>query len=1098
MFNLKRSQGDESQARIRRRVSLLGSMIGALLAAAGGFLGHSSQAQEDESVVMVSSASYDRAGLAPGSLATAFGENLATGTASAADEDPVKPGVQLPTILSGTTVRVNGAAAPLLFVSPKQVNFVIPESVAASANESDFIPYEISSGTGAVSSGKMLINAVAPAIFCMNGDGQGNPAAYLVRVKDDQNKIERLIDQDPMTGRPVFKPVNFGDVSPVNNERIFLVLFLSGIRKAADPNQDGNQNESIVVSLNGFDFKPVFAGPQPDFTSLDQINVELPRKFLGAPQFEIEIRGGVNSNRVTVPLVVPPLTEARWRASGLEGQDVHALISAGTTLIAGATKGIFRSTEDGTGWVESPYSFPTDEKKRRALRLLNGSGNGRLIAGTDGEGIWYSGEPATSWTRSSKEFGSPIQNERALALAENQRMRFAGTATNGVFRTPITTTEKWTSSGLTGQRIAAMLASDDRTFAATESNGLMSTSNDGETWTRVEGGLPADVKVLTMTLRGQTVLAGTTTGLWRSNDSGVSWAKLLLPEERAVNAVLMDDTNLIVGLAGGGVLISTNDGRAWKALNDGLTNEDVLSLHHSGGKLFAGTKDGVFTADFVRVPNQPPSAEAQTVALNEDTSAPITLAGADPDGDPLAYKVLSFPTHGRLDGIAPNLTYVPFPNYAGKDSFSFIVRDGVVGSAIAVVAIDVAPVNDPIELSVVGTENSVIGGFVRIEIRAVDPDGGPVTVVAASLPDGAIFDQGGDQSRATVKWLPTTPGDFTFRFAAMQSGEGNVTKDFKVAVTMQQPSETWAEVPLYTTKSVKSVLAIGAKIFVALAGVGSDTTAALLRSLDNGRTWKRVGDGAPVNVATYTLIKGGEALYLTCSEGLYRSNDDGETWTNISRNKGLPEDGRSLALAALGNKLVAWSPTRIFLSSDAGEAWAEATNRLPIIPSGSSVEPGGVILSAAVSPGAVLVSLSTGITPTSPITFRSIDDGARWEPANQGMSGPYSVSSFLLEGNRLYGANAFYLNYSDDEGATWNALSPPDRRPVIFNGLVADGTTGFFLVAYGSGEIQRSVDNGVSWRQNASIPGEIVRSISLGGSSIFAVTQNDRLFVHPR
>jgi uncharacterized protein (TIGR03437 family) len=56
-------------------------------------------------------------------LVTIFGENLAL-SSSAAGETP------LPRTLGGTTVRVNGISAPLLYVSPTQINLQAPTGIA--------------------------------------------------------------------------------------------------------------------------------------------------------------------------------------------------------------------------------------------------------------------------------------------------------------------------------------------------------------------------------------------------------------------------------------------------------------------------------------------------------------------------------------------------------------------------------------------------------------------------------------------------------------------------------------------------------------------------------------------------------------------------------------------------------------------------------------------------------------------------------------------------------------------------------------------------------------------------------------------------------
>lgn len=93
--------------------------------------------------------------------------------------------------------------------------------------------------------------------------------------------------------------------------------------------------------------------------------------------------------------------------------------------------------------------------------------------------------------------------------------------------------------------------------------------------------------------------------------------------------------------------------------------------------------------------NHPPVANPQTIALDEDTAVPITLAGFDTDGDALTFAVVMPPTHGSLIGTVPNLIYRPATNFNGLDAFSFSVNDGMTNSIAATVNLTIRPVNDP-------------------------------------------------------------------------------------------------------------------------------------------------------------------------------------------------------------------------------------------------------------------------------------------------------------------------------------------------------------------------------------------------------------------
>ena len=91
--------------------------------------------------------------VAPGSLATIFGTNLASGTVSAA-------ALPLPATLGGTTLTVGGVAAHLLYVSPGQINFQVP-----SATKSGTAAVVVNGPGGASASFSCTVTSSAPAIY---------------------------------------------------------------------------------------------------------------------------------------------------------------------------------------------------------------------------------------------------------------------------------------------------------------------------------------------------------------------------------------------------------------------------------------------------------------------------------------------------------------------------------------------------------------------------------------------------------------------------------------------------------------------------------------------------------------------------------------------------------------------------------------------------------------------------------------------------------------------------------------------------------------------------------------------------------------------
>ncbi len=130
------------------------------------------------SVAVVSAASFEAAPVAPDAIVSAFGVSLATRV-------EVAVGLPLPTLLAGTTVKLKDSTgterlAPLFFVAPSQINYLVPSGTA-----SGLATVTVINGINGISTGTVQIAKVSPGLFAANSTGQGVAAAVAVRVKSD-------------------------------------------------------------------------------------------------------------------------------------------------------------------------------------------------------------------------------------------------------------------------------------------------------------------------------------------------------------------------------------------------------------------------------------------------------------------------------------------------------------------------------------------------------------------------------------------------------------------------------------------------------------------------------------------------------------------------------------------------------------------------------------------------------------------------------------------------------------------------------------------------------------------------------------------------
>ena len=220
----------------------------------------------------VSAASYALTGLASEAIATSFGTGLARASIGANV-------VPLPTELAGTTVKVKDSSgterlAPLFFVSAKQVNYQIPPGTAAGVAS-----ITITNGDGSVSIGTALIKAVAPGMFAANQNGQGVAAAVALRVRaDGSQSYEETAQFDAVQGRFVVRPIDLGPES----DQVFLIVFGTGIRFRSSLS-------AVTVTIGGTNAEAGFAGAQPDFIGVDQVNVRLPRSLAGRGEVDLSL-----------------------------------------------------------------------------------------------------------------------------------------------------------------------------------------------------------------------------------------------------------------------------------------------------------------------------------------------------------------------------------------------------------------------------------------------------------------------------------------------------------------------------------------------------------------------------------------------------------------------------------------------------------------------------------------------------------------------------------------------------------------------------------------------------------------------------------------
>jgi uncharacterized protein (TIGR03437 family) len=219
-----------------------------------------------------------------------FGANLAATTASAT----LDANGQLPTQLGGISVQVDGQAAPLIYVSPLQINFLVPGSATPGA-----VSVVVqTTNTGATRTGTMQLQNTGPGVFTANASGTG-PGSILNAVT--------------YTGSPFLVETS---ANGVDDKRTRLSVYATGLRYSGNPSHDPTVTnvagsvdaQGLDAAGNRYSFVVEYAGAAPGYFGLDQVNIVLPPELDGAGVVSLTLTAeGRSSNIVTFQMgSLPP------------------------------------------------------------------------------------------------------------------------------------------------------------------------------------------------------------------------------------------------------------------------------------------------------------------------------------------------------------------------------------------------------------------------------------------------------------------------------------------------------------------------------------------------------------------------------------------------------------------------------------------------------------------------------------------------------------------------------------------------------------------------------------------------------------------------
>lgn len=175
-------------------------------------------------------------------------------------------------------------------------------------------------------------------------------------------------------------------------------------------------------------------------------------------------------------------------------------------------------------------------------------------------------------------------------------------------------------------------------------------------------------------------------------------------------------------------------------------------------------------------------------------------------------------------------------------------------------------------------------------------------------------------------------------------------------------------------------------------------------------------------------------LLAGCESGVYRSDNRGQSWTQVCKGIGI------ISLLQHNGVIIAGSIAGIYRSADDGKSWTKTL--------------GGDLEARQIYP--VREGL-IGLIEQDPSIrgvrqkglYLSKDNGLTW--ISSGVKPPGAMYSMVICGNNVYSVTSTGIYRSDNLGANWTPVNPATNKEDVFTRLISAGGDLYLFVNNGGG-----------------------------------------------
>jgi len=641
----------------------------------------------------------------------------------------------------------------------------------------------------------------------------------------------------------------------------------------------------------------------------------------------------------SILLLVVIASGAGWeRLKGPTGADiVGELSSQGRYLIAktegyGANVNYYRSSDSGMTWKEIGHLYFRQEGLFQTV-IANDS----MVLLSSMSGGFRSGDDGKTWVRvvlDSTRQNAGICFESAynviLAWVYNQN-------DSALYRS--------VDKGLTWKKTSVGENASLESFTASQGNMLLYRSrkviisgDSGITWTGKVLPLEENEWVFTVAFVQNRIVAGTTNGVFFSDDNGDTWIRSDdgLPSGSRVNELLISGNDVYAQID---TLLyhSTDRGTSWKTFpTPGKMELDGMAV--DGDRIIG-------------------SYRLCTSETGCQCRGAVSIDGG------ATWKI--FPLNSELCGFLPVLVY---NNY-----FFYADGDGVYRSA------------DNGETFVKSSN-----GIYNLDIFDVEKTGDGLWAGT----NRGLFHSAGADTVWKMEWVDSSRYSPFYPVYSIRKSGSNLYAVASGVFRSPDGGSSWQDIsmnigsvagPAYTP-----IVTVGEKIYVRWYTKSEADTA-----------WERCDTSSMAyNITDYAICN--NAHFISGYNGIFRSTDNGETWSRV-------RTGAVSSLAAYGSTLFAeYNNNLIVKTSDNGESWKTYSGRVPVVAQTEDCldPPDSTVGSIAAYGNTIFAAVKTDrFDCRTTNAYVTSDDGATWQSLAEEI--PYVVNRFKLIDDNIYASTQY-------------------------------------------------------------------------------------------